>query len=186
MEGRLQLMASDQTKSRMDTISQSKEAGNNSFSSGDFKNATVSYSEAIQAYCQFIGQDIDPISQKYTKTTLTSIASAIISIASPITPTRDKILASSSGTSPSQSLEDLQALARQVKPHILYSNRSASLGHLGQYEEALADSLKCIEAKPDWPKGYYRKGEALIGLLRFDEALPALYRALERVLFHYI
>ena len=36
--------------------------------------------------------------------------------------------------------------------HVLYSNRSACHCGLKQYDEALADASKCIEAKPAWGK----------------------------------
>lgn len=38
------------------------------------------------------------------------------------------------------------------------------------YENALQDAEKCLAIKPDWSKGYGRKGAALFGLQRFDEA----------------
>lgn len=33
--------------------------------------------------------------------------------------------------------------------------------------------LQCIELDPNWAKGYLRKGAALHGLRRFDEAIEA-------------
>ena len=37
----------------------------------------------------------------------------------------------------------------------------------------------CIEAKPDWGKGYGRKGAALHGLGRFDQAIAAYEKGLD-------
>ena len=63
--------------------------------------------------------------------------------------------------------------------HVLYSNRSACYCGLRKYEEALNDASKCIEMKGDWGKGYGRKGAALHGLGRFDEAIAAYEKGLD-------
>ncbi|KAJ2782428.1 Hsp90 cochaperone [Coemansia interrupta] len=63
-----------------------------------------------------------------------------------------------------------QAIELDPTNHVLYSNRSASLASLKKYEDALADAEKTVELKPDWPKGYSRKGAALFGLQRLAEA----------------
>ena len=54
--------------------------------------------------------------------------------------------------------------------HTLYSNRSAAYLLNKQFEEALADANTCIQLKPEWQKGYVRKGAALIKLSRLQEA----------------
>lgn len=53
---------------------------------------------------------------------------------------------------------------------VLYSNRSAAYSSLKDYENALKDAEKCVSIKPDWSKGYGRKGAALFGLNRLVEA----------------
>jgi len=63
--------------------------------------------------------------------------------------------------------------------HVLYSNRSACYCSLRQYQEALDDAQKCIEMKGDWGKGYGRKGAALHGLGRFDQAVAAYEKGLD-------
>jgi len=63
--------------------------------------------------------------------------------------------------------------------HVIYSNRSACYCGLRQYDDALADASKCIESKPDWGKGYGRKGAALHGLGRFDQAIAAYEKGLD-------
>ncbi len=63
--------------------------------------------------------------------------------------------------------------------HVLYSNRSAAYGGMGKWEEALEDATKCIEMKPDWGKGYGRKGAALHGLGRYDAAIGAYEKGLD-------
>lgn len=54
--------------------------------------------------------------------------------------------------------------------HVYYSNRSASYASLKQYEKALEDADLCIALAPEWPKAFSRKGAALHGLGRLDEA----------------
>ena len=44
---------------------------------------------------------------------------------------------------------------------VYYSNRSACLSFLGDFEAAVADGRKCIQLAPEWPKGYGRLGLAL-------------------------
>lgn len=57
-----------------------------------------------------------------------------------------------------------QAIALQPENHILYSNRSAAHASKKDWDSALKDADKTIEIKPDWPKGYGRKGAALHGV----------------------
>jgi len=60
-----------------------------------------------------------------------------------------------------------------------YSNRCAAFMGLNKIEEALKDAESCIKTKPDWVKGYYRKGVALITLQRHEEAAAAFKLALQ-------
>ena len=46
---------------------------------------------------------------------------------------------------------------------MLYSNRSGAYASLRDWENALADANKTTEIKPDWAKGWGRKGTALHG-----------------------
>ncbi|KAK4605414.1 hypothetical protein RGQ29_013467 [Quercus rubra] len=62
--------------------------------------------------------------------------------------------------------------------YLLYSNRSATYARLGKHVEALADAEKTVQLKPDWPKGYFRLGEAHFGLGHFDEAVAAYTKGL--------
>eukprot|EP01006_Ploeotia_vitrea_P032475 TRINITY_DN64665_c0_g1_i1.p1 TRINITY_DN64665_c0_g1~~TRINITY_DN64665_c0_g1_i1.p1 ORF type:complete len:1177 (-),score=115.09 TRINITY_DN64665_c0_g1_i1:266-3796(-) len=57
--------------------------------------------------------------------------------------------------------------------YLLYSNRSASYTLLEDFESALADADTVLSLKPEWPKGYSRKGAALQHLKRFREAINA-------------
>jgi stress-induced-phosphoprotein 1 len=57
-----------------------------------------------------------------------------------------------------------QAIAIESENHILYSNRSAVYAAQADYEKALEDAEKAIGIKPDWSKGYARKGAAYKGM----------------------
>ncbi|KAM0343207.1 hypothetical protein ACHAPU_008800 [Fusarium lateritium] len=56
-----------------------------------------------------------------------------------------------------------EAIAIQPENHILYSNRSAAYASKKDWEHALKDAEKTTEIKPDWAKGWGRKGTALHG-----------------------
>lgn len=56
-----------------------------------------------------------------------------------------------------------QAIAIQPDNHILYSNRSAAYASKKEWDNALRDADKTTELKPDWAKGWGRKGAALHG-----------------------
>ena len=68
------------------------------------------------------------------------------------------------------------AIGMDASNHVLYSNRSAAHLANGDAVAALSDGEKAIEVKPDWPRGYTRKGQALHTLRRYDEA-EATYTA---------
>ncbi|KAM7216563.1 heat shock protein sti1 [Rhypophila decipiens] len=56
-----------------------------------------------------------------------------------------------------------QAIAIDPSNHILYSNRSAAYASKKDWDHALEDADKTTQLKPDWPKGWGRKGTALYG-----------------------
>ncbi|KAL6794825.1 hypothetical protein GGI42DRAFT_363251 [Trichoderma sp. SZMC 28013] len=66
-----------------------------------------------------------------------------------------------------------QAIALQPENHILYSNRSAAYASKKQWDNALKDAEKTTEIKPDWPKGWGRKGAALHGMNDLFGAMDA-------------
>ncbi|KAI2640994.1 hypothetical protein GGS21DRAFT_352490 [Xylaria nigripes] len=47
--------------------------------------------------------------------------------------------------------------------HVLYSNRSAAFASKKDWSKALTDAEKTTQLKPDWPRGWGRKGAALHG-----------------------
>ncbi|KAL2891048.1 Heat shock protein STI1 [Ceratocystis lukuohia] len=56
-----------------------------------------------------------------------------------------------------------EAIAIDSSNHILYSNRSAAYASKKDWTNALNDATKTTELKPDWAKGWGRKGAALHG-----------------------
>ena len=57
--------------------------------------------------------------------------------------------------------------------------RSACYASLKEYSKALEDAEKTINLKPDWAKGYSRKGAALHGLGDYEEAVSTYEKGLE-------
>lgn len=63
-----------------------------------------------------------------------------------------------------------EAIGHDPTDHVFFSNRSACYTSLQEYQKGLDDAKKCVELKPDWAKGYSRKGAAEIGLRDYDAA----------------
>ncbi|KAI9918788.1 hypothetical protein PsorP6_011333 [Peronosclerospora sorghi] len=72
-----------------------------------------------------------------------------------------------------------KAIALDASDHVFYSNRSAAYLSLDDATHALEDADRCIQTKPDWAKGYSRKGAALHALKRYDEAKDAYNEGLK-------
>ncbi|XP_021238233.1 tetratricopeptide repeat protein 31 isoform X2 [Numida meleagris] len=70
--------------------------------------------------------------------------------------------------------EAVQALTEAIKlnprEHRLFGNRSYCYEKLQRYQEALRDAQMALGLRPNWPKGFFRKGKALWGLKRYAEA----------------
>lgn len=64
-----------------------------------------------------------------------------------------------------------QTVREELAP--ILSNRSAASCILGNYVDALVDAHIVTQLKKDWSKGWFRKGKALMGLNRFNEATKA-------------
>lgn len=62
--------------------------------------------------------------------------------------------------------------------HLLFSNRSYAYASLDRFDEALDDAENVVRLRPDWPKGYFRKGAALYGLGRYEDAVIAFMQCL--------
>ncbi|KAK6522877.1 Hsp90 cochaperone [Arthrobotrys megalospora] len=72
-----------------------------------------------------------------------------------------------------------QAIELDPTNHVLYSNRSGSHASLKDFDSALEDATKCTEIKPDWSKGWSRKGAALHGTGDLIGAIDAYEEALK-------
>ena len=72
-----------------------------------------------------------------------------------------------------------QAIAENPSDHTIYGNRSAAFTNVKKFEQALDDGNKCIELKADWGKGYQRKGNALHGLGKLEEAIETFEAGLK-------
>ncbi|KAG7355422.1 peptidase C14 caspase catalytic subunit-like protein [Nitzschia inconspicua] len=62
----------------------------------------------------------------------------------------------------------------------LYSNRAVTYYRNKQYQESLSDCEHAIDLDPDSEKSYIRKGRALVGLDRNDDALLCMQAAARR------
>jgi stress-induced-phosphoprotein 1 len=72
-----------------------------------------------------------------------------------------------------------EAIKRDPSNHVYYSNRSTAYTSLLAFPEALKDANKCIELKPDFVKGYARKGKALFGMKEYKQAFEAYLKGYE-------
>lgn len=72
-----------------------------------------------------------------------------------------------------------QAIEAEPQNHVLYSNRSGAYASLKQFDKALEDANKTTEIKPDWAKGWGRKGTALHGDGNLVDAVDAFEEALK-------
>ncbi|XP_034020009.1 uncharacterized protein LOC117504622 isoform X2 [Thalassophryne amazonica] len=61
----------------------------------------------------------------------------------------------------------------------LFGNRSFCFEKMQEYEKALTDAELCLSMFPGWVKGLYRKGRALAGLKRYEEAAETFTEVLK-------
>ena len=63
-----------------------------------------------------------------------------------------------------------KAIEQDPTDHVFFSNRSACYASLSKFTEAYEDGKKCVELKPEWAKGYSRKGHAEFFLGKLAES----------------
>eukprot|EP01006_Ploeotia_vitrea_P050030 TRINITY_DN67403_c3_g3_i1.p1 TRINITY_DN67403_c3_g3~~TRINITY_DN67403_c3_g3_i1.p1 ORF type:complete len:570 (+),score=47.10 TRINITY_DN67403_c3_g3_i1:89-1798(+) len=72
-----------------------------------------------------------------------------------------------------------RAIALDPEEHTYFSNRSVSYLRLGRFHKALEDAQKCTKLRPDWAKGWFRVGEAYMGLKLPAKAARAFQESLD-------
>ncbi|KAI1347527.1 hypothetical protein F5Y01DRAFT_295027 [Xylaria sp. FL0043] len=72
-----------------------------------------------------------------------------------------------------------KAIELAPENHVLYSNRSAAYASKKDWLNALKDAEKTTQIKPDWPRGWGRKGAALHGAGDFLGAIEAYEEGLK-------
>lgn len=65
------------------------------------------------------------------------------------------------------------------KNHIFMTNRSLCYASMKKWDRSLRDADKAIALKPDWEKGWYRRGVALSNLGRYEEAMQAFQKCMD-------
>nr|XP_033796956.1 uncharacterized protein LOC117359008 isoform X2 [Geotrypetes seraphini] len=66
-----------------------------------------------------------------------------------------------------------EAIKLDPEDHRYFGNRSYCYEQLKHYKEALLDAETAIRLSTNWPKGYFRKGRALLGIKKYIEAEAA-------------
>ena len=66
-----------------------------------------------------------------------------------------------------------QAIKLDETNAVFFSNRSAAYLSKNFHESALKDAEQAIKLRPEWNKGYARKGAALHAARKMDEAVAA-------------
>ena len=153
----------------MERIRWNRQEGNRQFQEQQWSKSILSYSEAIRLYCKEVGGQLD--SRTVEALQIRSPGDLLNKMSASFS----TLFSEPSNTTSSRSGGDIDTSIL----HVLYSNRSASFAQLERYAESLQDALKCIELSPRWPKGWFRKAEALFGLKQYNDCLSALVKAQE-------
>jgi tetratricopeptide (TPR) repeat protein len=163
-----------------------KQAGNECFQTGEFLKAAAQYSTAIKLF----DGDTEELAILHRYVTINLWYTTVFvgwsaSIAACITATMLGTLHQPSSESTPPTNHECTSLrfnpltsqircrkSGHLRFHTCCSNRCAALLKVSKVTRALSDAQKCIELRPDWEKGYFRKGSAL-------EAMSDLQGALE-------
>ena len=70
-----------------------------------------------------------------------------------------------------------KAIGLEPSNAVYFSNRAAAFASLKRWREALDDSHEVVTLKPDWVKGWVRRGSAFTGLGKHEEARKAYLKA---------
>ena len=63
--------------------------------------------------------------------------------------------------------------------HRYFGNRSYCYDYIQDHKSALDDANTAIKLNPDWPKGYFLKARALLGLSKYEEAEASFLKTLQ-------
>uniref|UniRef100_A0AC34Q5N9 Uncharacterized protein n=1 Tax=Panagrolaimus sp. JU765 TaxID=591449 RepID=A0AC34Q5N9_9BILA len=72
-----------------------------------------------------------------------------------------------------------QAVLVDPTNNVLYANRSAIYLKLGETQKAIEEASHSIQLDPDWPKAYFRKGEALKEAKEYEKAIISYCQAIQ-------
>uniref|UniRef100_A0A3B4B0W6 Uncharacterized protein n=1 Tax=Periophthalmus magnuspinnatus TaxID=409849 RepID=A0A3B4B0W6_9GOBI len=61
----------------------------------------------------------------------------------------------------------------------LFGNRAFCFERMQEYEKSLSDAQLSLSMSPGWVRGLFRKGRALAGLKRYEEAACAFMEIIE-------
>ena len=70
-----------------------------------------------------------------------------------------------------------KAIALEPSEATYFSNRAAAHAALEQWQQSLDDSYEVVTLRPEWAKGWVRRGSALMGLKKYEEARKAYLKA---------
>ena len=70
-----------------------------------------------------------------------------------------------------------KAIGLEPSNAVYFSNRAAAYASLKRWQNALDDSHEVVTLKPDWVKGWIRRGSAFTGLGKHEEARKAYLKA---------
>jgi tetratricopeptide (TPR) repeat protein len=72
-----------------------------------------------------------------------------------------------------------QAIRHDSENIDFYADRAVCLSVLGRYEDALRDGERCVELRPDWPRGYARRGLSEFCLGAYESAAESYRQGLQ-------
>ena len=70
-----------------------------------------------------------------------------------------------------------KAIGLEPSNSVYFSNRAAAYASLKRWREALDDSHEVVTLRPDWAKGWVRRGAAFTGMGQHEEARKAYLKA---------
>lgn len=72
-----------------------------------------------------------------------------------------------------------EAVELNPQDHTVYGNRAMAYANSNNFDKSLEDAEMCIKIKPDWGKGYHRKGAALHGKGELDAAVEVYQQGMK-------